>query len=458
MFVNFPLPVSGSSVLRQLRATLACMAFSRGARYPDTRKRTGWHQNCELVHVETATLSCLAGSLPRHMNNIVTFGDKEWIAKMADKDWPSPILSVLAFGLGLLLLWGLNSVARRRVDSLHRKGDTQELRDKVKHLALSPTIAAYEQFLFYLAAVAGLQVFGFAVGGWLVFKGISKYPIWTAPEKQPEQRFLKNQSREFLEDAALKHNFLQIFLIGTLMSVAAGGIAGAAYHYALYLLESHPGIILDPQHTMSLQITPDMLTAFGSAGAGALLGSVTAFGFGIYHQHLERRERQQSALLRAQYALMSQWNILEDMRRGFLEPNREDPNRFLMRPYHSFGRAVSVPFDDIAFIVRSNEPDLLQQIHIAEQGFETVTEVLRIRNQKMEEFYKLGASKFDFQTGVATVEAPPEVAFILKSITDALYEASDKAMPKLWGEIQALTDFIRRKYKKAKPLKMVVRE
>lgn len=157
---------------------------------------------------------------------------------MADKDWPSFWHVIVAFIVGFACLIALYLIVRSRVDSLHKKGDTKYLRDKMKHVALSPTIAGYEQILFYFAAISGRDVFGFAVGGWLVFKGISNYALWKGPKEGPEMNteFLREkQLEQFLEDAARDHNRLQIFLIGTLMSVSAG-IAGAVYHGFLHLL------------------------------------------------------------------------------------------------------------------------------------------------------------------------------------------------------------------------------
>ena len=126
-------------------------------------------------------------------------------------------------------------------------------------MELSWIIARLEQFLFYLAAVAGLQVFGFAVGGWLLLKAMSKYARWGEPiKKQPTfpslvlrrcatksiQSFCGSSGESFSVRAGRNHNRLQIFLIGTLMSLATGGVAGVSYHYVVDLLESHPEILL----------------------------------------------------------------------------------------------------------------------------------------------------------------------------------------------------------------------
>jgi hypothetical protein len=191
--------------------------------------------------------------------------------------------------------------------------------------------------------------------------------------------------------------------------------------------------------------TSELFSAFGSAAAGALLGSLSAFYLGILQQKKDRRERQHSALIRAQYALMSQWNILEGIRRSLLEPQRNEPDRFVKMPvFFAYGRHASVPFDEIAFIALTDEPNLLQEIHVAEQSFETCIEALRLKNQKTEEFYSASDVRiidFDIQTGRSRVDAPHQRIFFMKQATDNLFAVVDRAIPQLLGTTQVIGAF-----------------
>ena len=99
------------------------------------------------------------------------------------------------------------------------------------------------------------------------------------------------------------------------------------------------------------------------------------------------------------------------------------------------------------------------QIHIAEQHFETALEVLRIRSEKTEGLLnsqEIQIEQFEFDSGKARINAPPQTVFGLRKATDSLYDVFDKALPKLLGEGQALEGFIRRKYKGVKPLRLLV--
>jgi hypothetical protein len=140
-----------------------------------------------------------------------------------------------AFFTSLLVLMVFSLLVSQIIEYLHREGHPPETSAKVREIALSGSIAIVEQFLFYLAAIAGRpEVFKFAVGGWLVFKTVNKYARWEKPEEKPRwESALEN----YRYKAAIAHNRFQIFAIGTAMSIAAGGTAGVVYRYLLYLLK-----------------------------------------------------------------------------------------------------------------------------------------------------------------------------------------------------------------------------
>jgi hypothetical protein len=86
---------------------------------------------------------------------------------------------------------------------------------------------------------------------------------------------------------------------------------------------------------------------------------------------------------------MSQWNILEGIRRQHLEPLRGDTNRALKLPIHyATPLHQPVPLQHIFFTARSKEPNLLQEVHIAEQSYNMAIEALTLRNRLLQEFYK----------------------------------------------------------------------
>ena len=148
------------------------------------------------------------------------------------------LFSFFAGSIALIILyWVIRGILRY----LRKKGDAYRDFEKEKPIRLSPKVAAIEQFLFFLSAIAGKEVFGFAAGGWLVFKGIHRWARWDSVPTNPadgdtpdnnyaERAKSKGLSLKHYKDALARNRFM-IFLVGTGMSIAAGGLAGAVYHY-----------------------------------------------------------------------------------------------------------------------------------------------------------------------------------------------------------------------------------
>jgi hypothetical protein len=202
----------------------------------------------------------------------------------------------------------------------------------------------------------------------------------------------------------------------------------------------------------------DLLTysvAFGSAALGAFLGSLSAYLLGRRQHRSDERDKYYGYLLAAQYSLMSQWNILEGIRRQHLEPLRDDPTRFVKLPvFYAPSHHYPVPFEHITRITRSSNPNLLQDVHIAEQRYHTSQESLAIRNKLLEAFYKNPNEDFDFDTGRGRVRADAKEVYFIRQATDVVYQQIDRALPALAETARALERFIKAEFKGAKPLRM----
>ena len=130
------------------------------------------------------------------------------------------------------------------------------------------------------------------------------------------------------------------------------------------------------------------LSGFFAAAFGACFGSLSAFYLGRVQQRSDRREKRHAALIATQYALMSQWNIIEAIRAQHLEDLRNDPSRFTKLRLYWFPMAPSfVPFAELTFVLETKEPNLLHEIHLAEQNYRACSQALQIRNQELQKFY-----------------------------------------------------------------------
>lgn len=153
---------------------------------------------------------------------------------------------ILGFVSGCIILIVLHYVIREIIDCLRLKGDIYEEVKSEKKISLSIPNAWLEQFLFFFAAMAGKEVFGWALPGWLFFKGIHQWSRWASPitttdisltsRSHVQANKYELSLQQYLEAKA--RNRFVILLIGTGMSIAAGGISGATYRYCRLWLEN----------------------------------------------------------------------------------------------------------------------------------------------------------------------------------------------------------------------------
>jgi hypothetical protein len=193
---------------------------------------------------------------------------------------------------------------------------------------------------------------------------------------------------------------------------------------------------------------------------GAFFGSLSAFYLGVLQQRRQRREERHEALLAAQYAMQSQWNVLEGIRRQLLEKMRSDPLRHTKLPiFEMADTATEVPFPKLIFLARNYDPNLLQELRIAESAYHSSITALSSRNLRCEQFHKSPNTvrrSFDRDTGDATIEADAIEVFLLKQSTDALYHQIDRSKPRLIGAFRELQKCIKRVFgKRFRALQMV---
>ena len=195
-------------------------------------------------------------------------------------------------------------------------------------------------------------------------------------------------------------------------------------------------------------MTADQFATFSSSIWGALLGSISAYALGMAQQARTERSRRHAALLNAYFALASQWNALEGIRRSALEPHRDRPNRALTIPvFLFFSSSVTVEFKEISFIALSRDPNLLNQIHLAEQRYVTAIASLRERNQRLEELYQRDTVNFDFATGKGQLKAEPKDVYLITALTDNLYMTVDRALQSLQEELNNIRNYTKKHFR-----------
>jgi len=198
------------------------------------------------------------------------------------------------------------------------------------------------------------------------------------------------------------------------------------------------------------------IVPFATGAFGAFFGALSAFWLGSVKQKRDESNRRHSALLAAQYALGSQMELVDRIKQQMLEPNRNDPNRHLKFKIllHNL-TPLTVPFEELTFILDSDEPDILHKIHLTEQGYQSVKEFLEEHNRiRLEIFRKYKPEAIDEATGFAKVkDFGVEDKYVLKESTDNLYTAVDGVFPNFTGTIREVGEYLRRNFKGKKQLK-----
>ena len=201
------------------------------------------------------------------------------------------------------------------------------------------------------------------------------------------------------------------------------------------------------------------ISAVFAAAFGAFFGSASAFYLGRVQQRSDRREKRHAALIAAQFALMSQWDIVEAIRLQHLEGVRSDTSRFTKLKLYWFPMSpIFVPFADLTFVLETKEPNILHEIHLAEQNYRACVDALQLRNQELQKFYenpRVAHQIRDFETGAGIAAASQRDLIFLRQATDALYLSVDRTLPRLTDAIEKLEKLIKSMFPGRQALRMI---
>jgi hypothetical protein len=201
------------------------------------------------------------------------------------------------------------------------------------------------------------------------------------------------------------------------------------------------------------------LSGLFAAAFGAFFGSLSAFYLGRVQQRIDRREKRHAALITAQYALISQWNIVEAIRVQHLESLRDDASRFTkLKLFHFRISPTVVPLADLTFVLETKNPNVLHEIHLAEQSYHACAEALQLRNQELQKFYdnpRVSHQIRNLKTGAGVAAASERDLIFLRQATDALYVSIDRTLPRLTSSIKELEKLIKLMFPGKQALQMI---
>lgn len=183
------------------------------------------------------------------------------------------------------------------------------------------------------------------------------------------------------------------------------------------------------------------LNAFWMGFLGILFGACIAYLSDWMKECRKKRSDQHGAIMCAQLALISQYNTIDNLDQQHLAPFREDKQR--ERKLISFDMHdtnIRVDYHAISFLLTTNNPTLVLDVHAAEQSYLAAMDALRFRNDAYARLHSNSqVQDIDLQTGKCSIAVKdPRDLKLLKDMTDALYTATDHAKDRLPLQLKEL--------------------
>lgn len=173
----------------------------------------------------------------------------------------------------------------------------------------------------------------------------------------------------------------------------------------------------------------------------AFFGATCAMSFQRWKEKQKRIEDEHGAIVRCQMVLVGQLNTISNLKEQYLDPLRNDPNREKkLINFRMSDAGLRVAYDSLSFLLTTENPTLLMDVHSAEQSYISAMECLQWKNEAYEKIHGNSTlERIDPTTGAcAAILKDPRYLLQLKFLTDALYKSVDNAEARLDLQIKEL--------------------
>jgi hypothetical protein len=197
--------------------------------------------------------------------------------------------------------------------------------------------------------------------------------------------------------------------------------------------------------------------AFWTGFVGIIFGACIAYFSDWLKESRRKRNDQHAAIMCAQLALISQFNTIENLDEQHLARFRQDQQR--ERKLISFDMHdtnLRVDYHAVSFLLTTNNPTLVLDVHAAEQSYLSVMDALKLRNDAFAKLHTNSqVQNFDPQTGHCSIAVKdPRDLKLLEDMTNALYTAIDRAKERLPLQVKELHNAGKLLYPKRKFLQV----
>jgi hypothetical protein len=188
------------------------------------------------------------------------------------------------------------------------------------------------------------------------------------------------------------------------------------------------------------------LSPLFAAAFGGFSGAYAAFFLERQRREKEEKKANISSARRAQLNIVGYINTLEILKRQYLDPLRNDPQRehkllfCSVSPIH-----LNIDLDSLGFLADSKKPEVFLEINLAQRAHFSAIDALDIRNKWVEKFFVPETKNvgYDPETNVSEIVTDPRLVKVLKDHTDALYETHHNAMTKCAFSVNLLQSTIK---------------
>jgi hypothetical protein len=166
----------------------------------------------------------------------------------------------------------------------------------------------------------------------------------------------------------------------------------------------------------------------------AFFGATCAMSFQRWRENQKRITEEHGAIVRCQMALIAQHNTLSNIKEQYLDLYRNCPARERkLIHFRMCDAGFRVTYDSLSFLLTKSNPNLLLDVHSAEQSYISSLEVLVWRNEAYVKIHENSTlENIDPKTGACFVALKDIRDLVqLKTLTDALYKTIDNACDRL---------------------------
>jgi len=188
----------------------------------------------------------------------------------------------------------------------------------------------------------------------------------------------------------------------------------------------------DPMTHLVMEFAGTVVFTF----VGTFAGAWAAFRLQTRREDAAIRSARAAALRDAQFALVAQASVLRGLEQNHLAEWRNDPNRDVrLKGIRNHQEIPAINLASVGFLLTSDDPDLPNVLLDCQNKCNTAVGILEDRFEEMRRFLKKveTAQKDHTLAEVATADkvrhaVGPEICGALRTMTDDLYDAVDRAI------------------------------